>query len=766
MTDTLQDSPEKKEQERPGQDPIALADCGPGPVYTGNPDAGTAGDTADPKAPFEVSFDEPPSPTGGQDSSVAEPSRPESETVSETAEPAKPLTGTPRIPDTDIPDAGSSEPASPGPDARAPRDPGPAEKTFRVLAGFGLLVPLIVLALQTCLGLNARSLWFSDEVRHAAAYQALQRSGEWFMLTLNGQPYPDKPPLYFWFLHVLDKLPTIDPPLLFLLAAALSALLLTAVTWLLARSLGYDKRQSFAASLILLTTFSFLGISHYARMDLLFAVCITLSHLCLYRGWIKTSAPFWLACGFVLAALACLIKGPLGLAFPLVSSIIFLIWRGSFRRAGGRDGALGFGLMLIILLAWISLVLLQEGGRDYLGSMFGRHMIERALDAWHHKQPWWFYLVSLPLAWLPWTLLIFFLPWERLPRLLKGVVGARVQAPGHGWVWISAISGLVLLSALSGKVGIYTLPLYPFMAILTAQGLLSLGALRSRAFFLLLSVLLFILALAFGLAGAYPHVQGMLPSFLRPESWSGMSDSARDALNALTLVKGLPLLAAVCLVFAVILAKATRRSWPGGSLLVLTLFFTTLAQPLALVTAPSLDRLMSPAPQAAILRAYENQGYHVTAFSVTAGTYTYYMGGPMDEVNDWNVLAERLAAYPKIAVVTRMSRWKEWQEKPELHPGSFTVADTQWIAEREYVIVARDALPPAEAGRDAMAAPDAPGAPETVVPEAPADQVPDASGSETAPQVPETRPDTAPETAPPDDGQPPVPDTIPEVTDF
>ena len=578
------------------------------------------------------------------------------------------------------------------PGASAGATPGVAGRAFAILAGLGLLIPLLLIVAQTCLGLDARSLWFSDEVRHGAAYEALRQSGEWFILTLNGNVYPDKPPLYFWFLYALDHLPHLDPPRLFLAAAALSALLFVAATWLAARALGYSKTIAFGACLVLLSTLSFVGITHYARMDLLFAALITLSHVCLYRGWIKASAPLWLISGFALAALACLVKGPLGLAFPLISSIVFLIWRGSFRRAGGRDGAAGFAVMLIILLAWVSLVLLQEGGKEYLTSMFGKHMIERAVDAWHHKQPWWFYLVNMPLAWLPWTFLVFFLPWERLPDLVKGAVGSRKERPGHGWVWISFLGGFAVLSALSGKVGIYTLPLYPFLAILTAQGALSMGPRRSRAFFLLLALLFFALAVVFGFAGAYPHIREYLPDAMDPEALFDMSKPAfASALEYVLTLKGLPILTGLCLVFALLLGKGVRRAVPGGAMLVLALCVTALVQPLALVTAPSLDTLMSPKPQADIMRDYAAKGYHVTAFYVTTGTYTYHMGGVVDEINEWEELAERLEAYPELVVATRLRRWNEWQEKPELHPEAFRVVNTQWIAERQYVVLVRDA---------------------------------------------------------------------------
>ena len=65
-------------------------------------------------------------------------------------------------------------------------------------------------------------LWYTDEVRHASVLQNLLRSGHWLLLQMNGEPYVDKPPLYFWFVALLVKLFGTDRPPVFFVAAALS----------------------------------------------------------------------------------------------------------------------------------------------------------------------------------------------------------------------------------------------------------------------------------------------------------------------------------------------------------------------------------------------------------------------------------------------------------------------------------------------------------------------------------------------------------------
>ena len=56
----------------------------------------------------------------------------------------------------------------------------------------------------------------------------------------------------------------------------------------------------------------------------------------------------------------------------------------------------------------------------------------------------------------------------------------------------------------------------------------------------------------------------------------------------LTSLDALPVLGGLCIVFAVLLARFTRRAWPGGALLVCTLFAILLAQPGHLWLAPQL----------------------------------------------------------------------------------------------------------------------------------------------------------------------------------
>jgi hypothetical protein len=132
---------------------------------------------------------------------------------------------------------------------------------------------------------------------------------------------------------------------------------------------------------------------------------------------------------------------------------------------------------------------------------------------------------------------------------------------------------------------------------------------------------------------------------------------------------------------------------------------------------------MSPRPQAELLRAYEAEGFHVSAFYVTSGTYTFYMGAPVDEINTWEELRQRIDQYPRLAVAIRLGRWEQWQARPELAPETFTLVDAQWIAERQYVVLVRNRPDKAPPNPDAPGTPDAPSTPDA--PDAPGGSEPD-----------------------------------------
>ena len=589
-----------------------------------------------------------------------------------------------------------------------PTPPTITSRFFTFLALLPILLPVALFLVQVVFTLDTRALWYSDEVRYASAYRSMADAGDWLVLHLNGAIYPDKPPLFFWFLYGLGEAAKVILPLLpiqvpftentlFFIGVASSGLLCLLATHLLASFVArVDRRTVLAADLVLLSGFFFAALNHYLRMDLLFTACITLSHVFLFHAWIRSKAPFLMVLGYTLAGIAVLVKGPLGLAFPLLAGICFLLWQGRLIRFFKPDALFGLIIGLAVPGVWLALAWMNQGD-IFLNNILHKQILARALDTWHHAEPWYHYLMTFPLIWLPWTLVLLFLPWGRFlgKNMRQGLAVSRTKdGAGLAYLWCAFLPGVVLLSLVSIKIPIYCLPLFPPLAILCARAILQMRPFAAACLQYSLAILLLVLGLVLVLMPAMPG--NYLPLPLVP--------------------RGVMVLGGICLFFSCVLGFLIKPRRGEGSILVIALLTTAFAYPAWKVTAPSLDAFLSPKAQAEVLKEYREAGYFLATYKVYPGTYTYYAGTTQDSPS-WEDAIAKAEANPKMVLALRASMWDDMTDKPE----GFSEVHRQTIAERAYVLVAR---PPLQAEPQAEGAPmrtdpvDAPDAAPSPAPEA------------------------------------------------
>ncbi len=502
-----------------------------------------------------------------------------------------------------------------------------------------LFMTVAVLA-QTWFTLNNRALWFSDEVRYGNAYQNLIHHGNWLVLSLNGMPYPDKPPVYFWFLWLIDTLTPADMPTVFFIGAALSGLFFLFAAYALAKALGFNRRTSLISTTILLSTLFLMALFHYSRMDLLFGACITASHACFFRAFSSDQQGKWPIGGFAMAGLATLIKGPLGFLFPLVTILIWLVWRGRVREMFSKPMLKGLGVMLGMLLLWIGGVIITQGPSFLLNTVIGKQIVQRATHTFHHREPLLYYFIALPLAWLPWTLLPFALPLKRLvsPGFWGTAVKERTNGNGKSsFLWIMFLGMFTFLSSLSGKVLIYILPMFPAMALLSAQALASTDTRHTRRFWTFVAGFLVLLGMGMFVGADFAPVQ--------------------------TPVRGLALGAAILCCGGILLFM--RRSAPvSGNLLCLVLTVIVWMYPIGLLTAPSLDPAMSPKAEALLIKQYVDKGYTPMSYKIYSGIFTYYAQHDLAEIDHLDEIEKRIAETDKVVLAIRKRHWDDWENRP------------------------------------------------------------------------------------------------------
>ena len=496
------------------------------------------------------------------------------------------------------------------------------------------LTLVLFVALQTLPVIGLRDLWLGDEVRHGSALQHVVEDGHLMVLRMNGEPYPDKPPLWFWLVGVLAKVGGSTEPWTFFLAAALAAVLLALATLRLARDVagltgGAALAPALAVTVVPLVTL----LARTTRMDLLFAAFITASATALHRGLTREGAGRSTLAAFAWAGAATWTKGPLGLVIPLVTAIAFLGWRGRLARLVKADVLLGFALYVAIVGAWALGVVWAESG-EFLQRLLAGQVVERFADASHHREPFWFYAAVLGPCLVPWSLLPFTLPWRPTgwPARLRHAGSVRRHGDdGHAWLVAWALGGLVVLSATSTKFFIYLAPLVPPLVVLAVTAL-SRAPEPVRARFWTTTA-----GLGLGIALGLPFVVAA------PPLWP---------LSAVDLVP-----TAVALLAASVLTFVLRRKPVGISVLASALGLTVVIVVAVATVVPALDDFVSPRGTAVRVREHRPLGYVPTVYGLYGGQLAYHAQEPLFETRDVEALAHFLAREPRALVVLPARRW-------------------------------------------------------------------------------------------------------------
>jgi len=470
---------------------------------------------------------------------------------------------------------------------------------------------LIAAALLWLPALGARDLWSPDEPRIAQIAEELRAGhagpASWVLLHLDGVPYTQKPPLYYWLAAGLGT------PLGHVTAwaarapSALAGLASLALTMAIARRL-FGPRYSAWAGLLLLTSVRFADLAQRAQLDVLLTAC----ELAAWWAWLRGAAGDWprgraLAGTHLALGAALLVKGPVGL-LPLVGIALFCAFERRWLELRQLVAPRWFLLSLGPLLAWGSAALtlapagfFEEAVIDNLG--------RRVLSGSSHVRPVYYYLYQLPLEFLPGALL---LPWAGWAAW-RARTGESARASGWRLITAWALSFLVVLSLSAGKRGLYMTPALPALAIGCAVALVD-GVSRARrvpyaAGWLLAAAGLGLTALGIAgvlQAGPLPDVP---PTVDIPRAfWLGVAGIPAGALIGAALLRQRHPLhrAAVC----------------GGALVALQAWIF-----LQLYPALDPERSLRPVAEAAVALARPGERIGVVHHRSLIPGLTYYSGG-------------------------------------------------------------------------------------------------------------------------------------------
>ena len=329
-----------------------------------------------------------------------------------------------------------------------------------------VLLFILVYALDLAL---PRDLWVQDEARYGEVVREMIATGQWLIPHLGGYPYPDKPAPYFWLVAGVGSVVGHGEFAFRLVTFASTALAATGVYLVALRLLG--SSAAFWSTLVFLTSFLTMIVGHIMRMDMLLTAVTVYAWYCLVRGrmigppTVETAVseedPRWVIAFWCLTTLGVMVKGPIALLFTLLPALAWLTCEDGATR-GLRALRPLFGVLLLATLVgcWIGLVEAMGEGA-YLARIWHEQLVGRAINAWSHREPIWFYLALLPLLFMPWTAL--------LPIGMRQL--ARVQPDVFRNVLSFTLLPLMGLSLVSGKLFLYLEPIAPGLSILAGSAI-------------------------------------------------------------------------------------------------------------------------------------------------------------------------------------------------------------------------------------------------------------------------------------------------------
>ena len=486
-----------------------------------------------------------------------------------------PVPGAAPLPEDGQAPAGEEAPAAPAAAPVAVLEAGPAQKIFAVLAKMGPLALLLLLACQLWPTFLTGGLYCPPEMKLMDTVREALANGQWFAPLHNGDA---QLPVFVWLLAALDLAARMVPQLAAFVwpaGAALGGLACLWGTWALSRAAGSGPQAALASGLILLSSLLFPQLAHFmGPQGLATGLCLlSLAFFCL--GWKKEHAWISLPLAFLTSGLAALTGGLVFLLLPLLTSLVHLFWTWRIRRAQRLDALAGFLLLLLLGALWAAAIIFWVQAEGYAQAVSGKFI---SLP-WPLPAFWWLAPALAVLGLLPWLFVVTGVNWGRVfATSWKTLRASRKENSGSSFLWIALVFSLPLSLLGPGLAG--ATPALCLLAILLGRALVRMGSLGSKFFYLVIALL-------------FLHAGMLLAALHFPVALEWLRTSTSLAIPRqyealLTSLDALPVLGGLCIVFAVLLARFTRRAWPGGSLLVCTLFAILLAQPGHLWLAPQL----------------------------------------------------------------------------------------------------------------------------------------------------------------------------------
>jgi 4-amino-4-deoxy-L-arabinose transferase-like glycosyltransferase len=320
----------------------------------------------------------------------------------------------------------------------------------------GAALPWIVVGFALFAWLGRVDLLTPDEARHAEIAREMFLEGNWLAPRIYGEPYYDKPALFYWLTGAslwtfgasawAARLPSV--------VGALFSIAMT--SWWSRRAWGQGAARW--TTMMMGTTLFFIAVGRYVVIDMLLTASLT-GALCLLGVVLvdppERRRPVWPM--YACIALGVLAKGPVALVVVGGVAVVAAIFerRPAFLlRLHPVRGAL-----VVAALAGPWYVAAYAADPAYIRTFLWEHNFARYAvpGALAHQQPWYFYLLALPIVLLPWSIL--------LPAALRAAWNSPSGGVRHALAWTTVVVGF--FSFAQAKIPTYVLAAFPPLLAIT-----------------------------------------------------------------------------------------------------------------------------------------------------------------------------------------------------------------------------------------------------------------------------------------------------------
>lgn len=495
----------------------------------------------------------------------------------------------------------------------------------------------------------AQEWWAPDEPRYAQIAREAYESGSLVVLHLNGELYPDKPPLLYWLAGWVGSWTGWSE---FAMRWP-SFAALAGMAWLLWRMAQrfFGDESVLWAPLMLLVMGGTIAFGPRLQLDpllsclVLFAIerfskglvgervsglDLCLAGLALGLGALVKGPVAWLHAGLALVAMLAMPRGSRGL---------------SVRPWWGWVGCVLLMLAPVALWAFYAIAL-DERLREPL--LFGQHL-GRVAEGTQHRGPPWDHLVDLSYLLLPWT-----------PLVVAGIVRAwreRRTAPSpRTWLALWFLLTFVVFSIIPVKRALYLMPIYPAAALLAASELACLARSGQHSRWLSRPV-----PLLLGLAGA---------AALAFAPWHAELAGLRWAVGCL----GVLLLGGAWLAW-----RQAQDLRSQASVLAVTVALSVLVG--ALTVVPALNPLKSARLVAQYLAQRPEKPTRISCLGVQPEGYRFYAKIPASK-EDFEPALQREGAQ-----FLGLARESDYEKLPAALRERMTVLHRAQVGSRDLVVV-------------------------------------------------------------------------------